>query len=400
MNELPGQPTALPQPSQLLALNKLTKLIYEITNPSRSELLFDAGILVNHIGSLVTESIHHIHALCQELKPNMHESLTNRCVIVADLATMVKQSPQLKRYPETTEKAIIEGLENLCLVFHRQLYQLFPSDYQLPHSYLKMEVANANRQYQRLLSQYPENKLLKAVLRPVNKFVHHTAANNTKKCIEYNNTLLANIKLWQRKNGTQNDLYEIALAMNLNCPRFMHHMASEASYTLQSFEKNADKNAYIEQLQKLFLRASTSTQWRSSAYGAYLPDVHPVATQVQQWLSNQSDLVKLDAPESDGAQVSERIEMQVDAAFFCFLFRIMIIEGLTILKKFAPVFRIISQVISFSKTVEPTSANLIKLASGRVSNTMLDKLETFFNRCQLRVKKIRNNEGKFPDDAA
>ncbi|BAV08502.1 hypothetical protein SAMN05421788_11484 [Filimonas lacunae] len=398
MNELPGQPTALPQPSQLLALTELTTIIYDLTSSSHRKVLFDSETLVNHIGALVTESIHHIRALCQQLTPNMHESLTNRCVIVADLATLVKQSSQLKRYPETAEKAIIEGLENLCLVFHRQLYQLFPSDYQLPHSYLKMEATNASRQYQRLLSQYPNNKLLKAILRPVNKFVHHTAANNTKKCIDYNNILLANIKLWQRKNGTQDELYEIALTMNLNCPRFMHHMASEASYMLQSFEKSADKSGYIEQLQKLFLQASTSTKWRSSAYGAYLPDDHPVSTQVQQWLSNQSNLVKLDIPEPVETLGSDRIEMQEDAAFFSILFRIMITEGLTKLRKFGPVIRIISHIVSFGKTIVPSSTNLIQLASRRVDSAVLDKLEDFFDRCLVLVRKIRRNEGKFPDE--
>lgn len=398
MNGLPGQENAFPHNPQSLALTELTHIVHDLTSLSRGGLLYDSDTLVNHIKKLVTESINNIPALCRDVTPDMCEALTNRCQVAASLATIVKQSPQLQRYPETAGKIIIEGLEHLCLVFHRQLYKLFPSDYQLPNSYLKMEVDNANRQYQRLLSQYPDNKLLKAMLRPINKFVHHTAVNNTKKCIDYNNVLLSNIKLWQRKKGTQNELYEIALTINLNCPRFMHHMASEASSILQSFEKVDDKTVYIEQLQKLFLHASTSTKWKSSAYDAYLPDVHPVATHVQKWLSNQSDLVKLESPASNDAPVTDRIEMQ-DAAFFCILFRIMIAEGLTKLKKIAPAFRTISQVISFGKSVVPSSESLIKIASRRVDIAVLDKLDDFFERCLRLVRKIRRNDGKFPDDA-
>jgi len=329
----------------------------------------------------------------------MHDALTNRCQVVASLAPLVKQSPQLQRYPEIVGKNIIEGLEYLCLVFHRQLYRLFPADYQLPHSYLKMEVANAGMQYQRLLSHYPDNKLLKAMLRPIDKFVHHTSANNTKKCIDYNNVLLGNIKLWQRKKGTQDELYEITLSMNLNCPRLMHYMASEAGLMLQSFEKSADKGAYIERLQKLFLHASTSTQWKASAYGAYLPDENSVSAQVQKWLSHQSDLVKLEIIDPAEAAGNTRIEMQEDAEFFGILLRVMITEGLTRLKKVAPVYRAFSPLISFSKTAVPSVGNLIRIASRRVDNVVLDKLEAFLERCLLLVRKIRKNGGRFPDEA-
>lgn len=398
MKELPEQSTAILPHSPSLALTDLTRFVHELALPARSGLLYDADTLVDHIETLVTDSIDHIHALCRALTPDMYDSLTDRCQMVASLSPLAKQSPQLKRYPETVGKTIIEGLEHLCLEFHRQLYQLFPSEYQLPHSYLKMEVANASRQYQRLLSQYPRNKLLKAMLRPVNKFVHHTVANSTKRCIDYNNVLLSNIRLWQRKSGTQDELYEIALTMNLNCPRFMHHMASEAGCILQSFEKSADKSAYIGQLQKLFLHASTSTKWKTSAYGAYLPGTHSVSTHVQQWLSNQSNLVKLDVAESNGPSESDRIEMEVDATFFSVLFRIMIAAGLTKLKKFAPLFRSVCRFISFEKSVEPSSAYLIRLASNRVSSAVLDKVEAFFEGCAALVRKIKRNGGKFPEE--
>lgn len=398
MNLLPGQPAALPQQPQSIALTELTHIVYELAGSSRRELLYDANTLVHHIEALVTESIDNIHTLSQELMPDMYEALTNRCQVVASLAPLVKRSQQLQRYPEAVGKNIIEGLEYLCLVFHRQLYRLFPSDYQLPYSYLKMEVLNAGMQYQRLLSLYPDNKLLKAMLRPIDKFVHHTSANNTKKCIEYNNILLSNIKLWQRKKGAQDELYEIALAMNLNCPRFMHHMASEASFILQSFEKSADKGAYIDRLQKLFLHACTSTKWKASAYGAYLPDADAVAAQVQKWLSHQSDLVKLEIAEPVETVGTNRIEMQEDAMFFSVLFRIMILEGLTKLKKVAPLFRIICSVISFGKTAMPSSERMITIASRRIESAVLDKLEAFLERCLLRVRKIRKNGGKFPEE--
>lgn len=398
MNLLPGQQAALPQQPQSLALNELTNIIYELAGSSRGILMYNSDTLVHHIGALVKESIDNIHVLSCELTPDMHESLTSRCQVVASLAPLVKRSPQLQRYPETVGKKIIEGLEYLCLVFHRQLYRLFPSDYQLPYSYLKMEVASSGMQYKRLLQHYPNNMLLKAMLRPIDKFVHHTSANNTKKCIDYNNVLLSNIKLWQRKKGTQDELYEIALTMNLNCPRFMHYMASEAGLTLQSFEKTADKAAYIERLQRQFLHASTSTNWKASAYGAYLPDENSVSAQVQKWLSHQSDLVKLEVAEPEGVLETNRIEMQEDAVFFSILFRVMITEGLTKLKKVAPVFRVLSPVISFGRAAVPSSVNLIKITSRRVDGALLDKLEDFFERCLRLVRKIRKNGGKFPEE--
>ncbi|GGH61300.1 hypothetical protein HNQ91_001037 [Filimonas zeae] len=398
MNLLPGQPTAIPQQPQSLALTELTQIVYELAGSSRHRLLYNADVLVSHIEALVTESIDNIHALSRELTPDMHETLTNRCQVVASLVPLVKQSPQLQRYPETVGKNIIGGLEYLCLIFHRQLYRVFSADYQLPHSYLKMEVTNAGMQYQRLLSQYPNNKLLKAMLRPIEKFIHNTSANNTKKSIDYNNVLLSNIKLWQRRKGTQDELYEIALTMNLNCPRFMHYMASEAGLELQSFEKRADKGACIERLQKLFLQASTSTKWKASVYGAYLPDVNSVSTEVQKWLSQQADLVKLEAAAPAETSGTNRVEMQEEVEFFSILLKVMILEGLTKLKKVAPIFRVFSTVISFAKSAVPSEGNLIRAASRRVDGALLDKLEAFFERCLLLVRKIRRNGGKFPDE--
>lgn len=378
------------------AIAKLANLIADLTNPARKGLLYESKPLLDHVNSLVTETKDNLYAWCQEYTPEMQITLTSSCNMVASLAPLIKYSPQTKLYPENVTQAITEKLDHLCLEFHRQLYQFFQPDYKLPASYIKMEALNAHIQYKRLLADHPGNLLLKAMLRPVHKLMYQPSANNTKERVDYITVLLSNLKLWHRKKGTQEQLYEIALAMNLNCPRVLKHMAGDASIRILKYKKSVDRLEYIGQLNKQFRNASANAQWKSSPHGCYLPYESPVGIYINEWLSHQSELASEEVKQIE--EEPERTEMKEDSPFFAVLIRVMVTAGLTKLKKLAPVLRSFSRVISFSKSQNPSVGHLITLASSRISNTVLDKLEAFFEECLLIVRKIRRNGGKFPED--
>lgn len=394
---LPGNPSSY-------ALTELANVIADITRPSNRQLRYDSTTLMQHVHALITETTGNLHIWSREYTPEMQGMLTSSCSMVASLAPLVKHSTQAKLYPEDVTRTITEGLENLCLDFHRQLYQHFNADYKLPASYIKMEAHNANIQYNRLLAAHPDNLLLKAMLYPVHKLTCQPSANSTKQRIDYINILLGNIKLWHKRKDTQEQLYEIALAMNLNCPRTLRHMAADASTRILQYSKGADRLEYINQLTKQFRNALVNAPWKSSPYGSYLPGESAVSFYISDWLSHQSELAReeLQLAQEVVAPADEedaRLEINEDASYFSILIRVMVTAGLTKLKKIAPALRALCRIISFTKSQTPSSRHMIKIASSRVPDTVLNKLEAFFNECLLLIRKIRRNDGKFPDDA-
>ncbi|SIT33854.1 hypothetical protein SAMN05421788_113168, partial [Filimonas lacunae] len=232
-------------------LTELTQVFYDLGKYTHAPLLYNPEALAQRITTLVTECIDSIQVSHKDITPETRALHTSRCHIVAKLAAMVKLSPQLKYYPEVVYHAITERIEFLCLTFHRLLYRFFAADYQLPESYVKMEVSNARMQYQRLLQQYPGNKLLRAILRAVHTFVHHSVPEQrSKERVDYINTLLHNLKLWNRAKGAHEQLFEIAIAMNLNCRRLLHYMATEAGMQIHAAQSGANKLACIGRLRK------------------------------------------------------------------------------------------------------------------------------------------------------
>lgn len=396
-NAFPGQDVTLPDFINPGPLAELMRVICDLGKYSHIELLYNPDAFLQHVTRLVAECIDTVQASHKEITPETQDLFTDRCYMVTNLVAVVKHSPQLKRYPGGLHQQVKEKLDYLCLTFHRLLFRFFSADYQLPDSYIRMEINNAETQYFRLKKQYSGNHLLNAMLRPIYKFIHNTAAEqHTKARIEYINTLLHNLKLWSRKEGTSAQLYEIALIMNLNCPRFMHYMANEANTHIHSGERSADRLERIAQLRKQYLHALTSTRWQPCAYGAYRPDAISIVTHIDEWLKRQFDLVSEEMKTPMDELV--RAELKEDGLFFSIFMRITVTVGLFKLKKFAPVLRIFGRVISFPRSETPSSANLITLASNRASGAVLDKLESFFEECLLLVRKIRRNGGKFPDD--
>jgi len=403
-NEISGLNNPLPYQPSSHALTDLANVITEITSFSRGQLLYNTDTMVRHVDALITETTGNLHTWCLEYTPEMQATLTGSCKIIANLAPMVKYSPRSKMYPEAVIQTLANGLDKLCLEFHRKLYHVFKEDYKLPASYIKAEARTTNLQYKRLLADHPDNQLLKAMLRPVHKLMYQPSANNTKERVDYINVLLGNIKLWHRKKGTQEQLYEIALAMNLNCPRILNHIAGDASARILKYNNGTERLEYIEQLNKRFRNALANAQWKSSSHGPYMPHESSVTTTINEWLSHQKELAGEEMkqaaettpqPEEEGV----RLELNEDLSYFSILIRIMVTAGLSKLKKVAPALRAFCRVVSFSKTQNPSSGHMIRIASGRVPDAILDKLEAFFNECQHLIRKIRRNGGKFPDDA-
>lgn len=397
-----GNNTPLPLREPSHSITELTELIAEIATYPRGRLRYESDTLVKHVEDLITETTGNLYIWCREYTPEMQSTLTQSCNLLASLVPLVKASPQLKSYPETVVLTIAKGLEYLCLDFHRQLYQLFPADCQLPDSYLKMETESADTQYNRLLEAYPDSLLLKAMLGPIHKLLCNPFANGTKEKIDYIHLLLVNIKLWHRKKGTEEQLYEIALAMNLNCPRLLHRMAVEANTRIQKCSNGTEQLECIAQMRRQYRHALASVQWKFSPHGYYTAHTKSVAGRIEEWLTYQQELAseetKLGAAMQQAEDEGARAEISKDSQFFSILTRVQVTAGLTKQKKFAPVLRAFCRVISFARSVAPSPNHLITQASSRVPDEVLDKLEVFLNECLLIIRKIRRNGGKFPDD--
>ncbi|GGH70504.1 hypothetical protein HNQ91_003032 [Filimonas zeae] len=294
----------------------------------------------------------------------------------------IKKHPELKADYQPILNAFIQVYDYLDTHFKH----LYPAGSKMPDIIVHKNIPVMRSGYQTLLKAHNNNGLLKALLHPVWEVIKHPGkGNNTFHRVMYAFQLLGRVKLWHQTKGTYEQLYNIALCMNTNCPAFLQYLGGMGKNTLEVYGDARSKQNFLDSWhaqhrEALWLCKQTKLQ------EGYNTEEQHVAVWLTNWLQEQKEYVQLADEEMDE---KERLELAHDLAFLCWHTKVSAEMGFYKSKMVRPIIRVLVNFISTKNAPVPSFQSLVTMIKGdEIPWQTKDELADYFARCINHVFKM------------
>ncbi|GGH73386.1 hypothetical protein HNQ91_003644 [Filimonas zeae] len=388
--ELLPQPAQQPYALYTGALPNLFLLLQHDLHPDNIPLLFQNGQLESRVNDVKQQCHNLIHEfsclICYGTDATGNSTLQRSwCAenTLLDIAyRYIKIHPELKTVYQPALDAIIEVYNFLDTHFK----QLHPAGSKMPDIIIEKYITTMKRAYHKLLQAHNQNGLLKALLHPAWEVIKHPGkGNNTYHRVTYAFQLLGRVKLWHQRKGSYDELYGIALSMNVNSQAFLEYISVMGKKALDAFADEAAKHQQIKNWHQQY-REEVWITTHTAVRESYNAEERHVASFFTDWLQEQKEFLVLCNHEAD-----EKIRLQIakDLAFLCWHTRISIEAGFYSEEITTHIIRVITGYISTKNTPAPSFNSVEKLIrSIEIPWQVKDELKAYFNRCMAQLLKV------------
>lgn len=309
----------------------------------------------------------------------------NWCILNSLLDTVWSYT---QKHPELTAayQPVLDSFLQVYEYLDEHYKHLYPVGTKMPQTVADKIMNVMKAGYNNLLAAHNNNGLLKAVLHPVWQVIKHAAkSNNTYHRVMYAYDLLVRVKWWHRVKGHYDQLYGIAISMNINSPEFLQHIntvgkSALAIYSDWRSKKLMIKSWYNQYGEELWVNT------QSNLLKGYNPDEPSVATWISSWLREQEEILK---QTSDSTEEFERLEIANDLEFLCWHTKISVEAGFYKTNVAKQVIQGLARIISTENTATPSLQTLERLIKGaEIHFETKDELKRYYSSCMKYLFKI------------
>lgn len=278
-----------------------------------------------------------------------------------------------------TWQAALEPLVTVYDFLNTHFKDSYPANSKMPDIMAEKYIGTLQAGYQQVLGQHKDNGLLKALLHPLWEVIKRSGqGNNTFHRITYAFKLLGRVKLWHQHKGSYNQLYDIALSMNINSPAFLKYLNKMGKDALATY---ADLRGRQQQI-RVWEQQHREAIWintRTAASTAYNAKERHVATFFTDWLKEQKECLERAV---EGMDEKMRLELAHDLEFFCWDTRIKTEVGYYKTNVLKPIALALADIISTKNAPVPSVNTIEKLIySTEIPYKTREELDKHLTRC-------------------
>lgn len=355
---------ALTMPLPTATLQELWDLMHNQAHPTQLAGCINTGYphqLQKQVTLLTASVISEAHAYRLQGNRYLNTLVSDTWKTVICLMDLVHQYSKANR----SLTSIYKGIQCSLIKVHEQLGASFPhccaGNSKIADIFLAEILKEMRRQYYKLLIDHPGIPLLKAILHPATRVVLHSSkGNNTPLIIQYADGLLKNLALWHRRKGTAQQLYEIALAMNLNSPHFFQYLTETAVAALKQCANAAGRQKQIQDWTLQHLKAYHNPTWRAAPSGGFIQPGDSLHNMIIQWLEGQKRIFELEAAIPEAVAVPDKTGINFDICTYSWHVKISVKAGFYMSPVVSEVLRVNWQITYFKTAGDPSLENLIK----------------------------------------
>ncbi|GGH71282.1 hypothetical protein HNQ91_003194 [Filimonas zeae] len=266
----------------------------------------------------------------------------------------IKKHPELKADYQPILNAFIQVYDYLDTHFKH----LYPAGSKMPDIIIHKNIPVMRSGYQNLMKAHNNNGLLQALLHPVWEVIKHPGkGNNTFHRVTYAFQLLGRVKLWHQAKGTYEQLYNIALCMNTNCPAFLQYLSGMGKNELELYGDARSKQNFLDSWHARHREALWLCK-QSKLQEGYNAEEQHVAVWLTNWLQEQKEFLELAKNQMDE---KERLKLAHDLAFLCWHTKIQVKVGFYTSPFVQPVITALADIICTENASIPSFQSLERL---------------------------------------
>ncbi|GGH63485.1 hypothetical protein HNQ91_002516 [Filimonas zeae] len=364
-----------------ITLLQLNNLLGKNTPPSQLRILLQNNQhlhLINTCNQLCARLVTETERDALSMSKCFSASLRQKGAMVIRLLDTLQRLYTAHPDLQCVYQPVLERLLNVHDTFRDAYTDDYTAGQKIPDIRLQSHIRHMQAAYHNLLQSDKENLLLKAVLSPVSQLIRHSSkGNNTDSKVEYAQVLLLNVRLWRFKKLPDSALYEIAVAMNINCRELLHYLKHLGEELLTQEETHQKKTELIHQWNHQHNLARCSYSWRKASQPGFDTTSKPLAEMITEWIHLKKTAL-LQTPAD--AQPVARLCTSENGEYVGWWIKVITEAGFSTNRVVAHSIRILAQVISLPGSVIPSTKHLEQIASNAaISITIKKKLIEFGN---------------------